>query len=397
MRPRTFILLILVLVVAAVAVIAFFFLRSGDNPLADLLPGNEQSQVEDDSPQEPGAPTPTATPETSFVSVVVARVKLPVGEMITEDLIDVELRPDDNVAVLAQVTFDQADQVVGQIVKTEIPAGQEILRPMLALNPTDLASLGSDLSLYVDQGRVAVAFPINRLSGAAYAMRPGDLVDVFMSLTLVEVDEEFQTALQNYEERVFEPDLLEGRSFLFPETLQGRLEVIPGLNIVGLIGPSSGQKQIPRQVTQLTLQQVQVVWMGNWLDPINGYAPEFASDAIMSATPTPVPVDGQADGQPAPGPTPTKQRPEDRPDVVILSMTAQDALALKYALETGIDISLVLRSQGDSSVFITTSVSLPQIVEQGVLTIPEPNPFSLEPRIELVPTPGLPDVPQQEQ
>jgi Flp pilus assembly protein CpaB len=395
MRPRTFILLILVLVVAAVAVIAFFLLRSGDNLLADLLPGNNQQQVEESDAQEPGLPPPTATPDTNYVPVVVARVKLPVGELITEELIKVERRPDDNVAVLAQVTFDQADQVIGQIVKTEIPAGQEILRPMLALNPTDLASLGSDLSLYVDQGRVAVAFPISHLSGAAYAMRPGDLVDVFMSLTLVEVDEDFQTALLNLEERVFEPDLLEGRAFLFPKALQGRLEVIPGLNIVGLIGPSREQTQIPRKVTQLTLQQVQVLWVGNWLDPVNGYAPEFSSEAVLSATPVPAAAGG--DGQAVPLPTPTKQRPEDRPDVVILSMSAQDALALKYALETGIDVALVLRSQGDSSVFITTSVSLPQIVQQGLLAIPQQNTFSLEPRIELVPTPGLPDVPLTDQ
>ena len=398
MRARTFILLILVLVVAAIAVIAFFVLRSDNNPLASLtdnLFGNDQ-QTEEVSSQEPGLPTPTPTPVTQFASVVVAEVDLPVGELITEDLVRIEQRPDDNVAVLAQVTFDKREQVVGQIVKTDITAGQEILRPMLALNPTDLASLGSDLSLYVDQGRVAVAFPINRLSGAAYAMRPGDLVDVIMSLTVVQVDEEFQTALQNYEERVFEPDLLDGRAFLFPATLQGRLEVIPGLNIVGLIGPSAGQSQIPRRVTQHTLQQVQVVWVGNWLDPINDYNSEFSTDAILSPTATPVAAGGD-DTQAAPEATPVKQRPEDRPDVVILSMSAQDALALKYALETGIDVVLVLRSQGDGSVFITTSVSLPQIVEQGLLTIPQPNAFSLEPRIELVPTPGLPDIPLSEQ
>ncbi len=88
-------------------------------------------------------------------------------------------------------------------------------------------------------------------------------------------------------------------------------------------------------------------------------------------------------------------RPEDQPDVVILSMTSQDALTLKWALDTGIDIDLVLRAQGDNSLFVTTSVSLPQIVEQGVLTIPEPAEVGLEPRVDLVPTPGVPPVPGQ--
>jgi hypothetical protein len=74
-------------------------------------------------------------------------------------------------------------------------------------------------------------------------------------------------------------------------------------------------------------------------------------------------------------------------------MTVQDALTVKYALETGIEIHLALRSRGDNSVFITTSVSLPQIVEQGILTIPEPPQFGLEPRVDFVPTPGVPNLP----
>jgi hypothetical protein len=90
---------------------------------------------------------------------------------------------------------------------------------------------------------------------------------------------------------------------------------------------------------------------------------------------------------------PTQSFVVNSPDIVILSMTVQDALAVKFALETGIEIHLALRSQGDNSVFITTSVSLPQIVEQGILTIPELPEFGLEPRVDFVPTPGVPDFP----
>jgi hypothetical protein len=58
-----------------------------------------------------------------------------------------------------------------------------------------------------------------------------------------------------------------------------------------------------------------------------------------------------------------------------------------------VNVDLVLRSQGDNTVFATTSVSLPQFVEQGVLTVPEPAEFGLEPRVDLVPTPGVPPAP----
>lgn len=389
MRPRTFILLILVLLAVIAAVVLIFLVRTGGGPLADFLPGGDDQPVEEPvevAVEEPGLPTPTPTPQIQFVPVVVARANLPLGERIRRDLIQVEQRPETNVAVLAGVTFSDPELVVGQIVKTSVTRGQEILRPMLALNPSDLASIGSDLSLYVDQGKVAVAFPIDRFSGAGYAMRPGDLVDAFMSLALVELDEEFQTKRPNIWERVFEPDLLAGRAFLFPQTSEGRLELISVLNTVAVIGPSQGKEQIPRKVSQLTLQQMEVLWIGSWRNPRQGLRQEFNANAVKTQ-PTPVPSE---DGQPAPPPRPTRERPEVTPDVVILSMSAQDALVMKWALETGIDIDLGLRSQGDTSIFVTTSVSLPQVVEQGVLAVPEPNTFGLEPRVDELAPPSLP-------
>ena len=58
-------------------------------------------------------------------------------------------------------------------------------------------------------------------------------------------------------------------------------------------------------------------------------------------------------------------------------MSLQDALALKWAREKDVDIDLVLRSPTDNTVFVTTSVSLPQIIDQGALAIPDPIDFEL--------------------
>jgi len=386
MRPRTFILLILVLVVFVAAVVLFFVFRSGDGgPLDSVLPGSDEpvEQAVESAPQEPGQPPPTPTPEVQFVPVVVAVTDLPVGERIRSDLIVLENRPETNVAVVAGVTFSDPDQVEGQILKTAVSEGQEILRPMLALNPSDIASMGSDLSLYIDQGEVAVAFPINQFSGAAYAMRPGDLVDAFMTMRMVDLDPEFQTELPNIVERVDEAALQDGSAFLFPETKDGRLELIPNLNSVALIAPGEGKEPIPRRVSQLTLQQMEVIWVGTWREPRLSMGQEFDADAIHDSLAVPTAVPG--DALPSEDP-----RAEDRPDVIILSMSSQDALALKWALESGTDIDLVLRAQGDNSVFTTTSVSLPQAFEQGVLAAPESSEVGLQPRIDVVPTPGVP-------
>lgn len=397
MSMRAFlVVIILLLIIGAGGAYVFLNVLGGNgNGATDLLPGAgnqpESGSAADSgnaAGQEPGLPTPTATPTVRYSAVVVARVDLPVGQILTPDLLLVEQRPDSNIAVQAGVTFASIDEVAGQMVRTQVPRGQEILRPMLALNPADLSSLGSDLALYVDQGRVAVAFPINSLSGAAFAMRPGDLIDVFMSVNLVSLDEEFQTILPNTVERVDPTGLEEGTAFLFPPETEGRLELIPLINVVANITPGTGEVQIPRRLTQLTIQQAEVLWVGTWFNP-NTQTQEFEADAVEDvpvATPN-------ADGAVPPQPTPTKERPEDRPDVIILSLTAQDALALKWSLETGIDIDLVLRAQGDVSVFFTTSVSLPQMVEQGGLIVPEPSDQGLQPPVNVIPTPGVPSSP----
>jgi Flp pilus assembly protein CpaB len=397
MRPRTFILLILVLLVAALAVILIIATQTGGGPLAGILPGGNGGVEETPVPEEPGAPPPTATPSIRLVPVVVARTELPVGQLLTSELLEVEMRPNDNVALQGGYTFSEPEEVTGRIVKIRIAEGQAILEPMLAANPTDIGALGSDLALYVPTGEVAVAFPINQLSGAAYAMRPGDAIDVLMSLRIVEIDPEFRSILPNLTARVIESRLLAGQDFLFQEVAQGRLEFIPGINQVAEIVPrevGEGEefieeigRQIPQRVTQLVIQQAEVLWVGTWQDPEEQARAEEATRTAEVAT-------AQAAGvEPPAAATPDPFGRQGIPDIVILSMPAQDALVLEWARLRGIDIDLALRAPGDNSVFVTTSVSLPQIIDQGALAIPAPSEIDLEPRADVVTPPALTPTP----
>ncbi len=430
MRPRTFILIILIVVVIGGAVVGYLLLNnSGDNGAANIVGGGAETAVDSPAAEEPGVPPPTATPAVRFEPVVVARVDIPVGQRLTTEILEVEVRPDTNIALQGGYTFSDVEDLVGQIAGINIAEGQAILSPMIALNSSDLASFGSDLSLYVDQGKVAVAFPLTQpeeedpnaaaLRGAAFAMRPGDFVDVMMTLRIVEIDPEFRTALPNMTQRVYQTGLLEGTQFLFPETVQGRLEFIPEINQVAEIVPSDlyipGQDfepgtPIPKRVTQLTIQQAEVLWVGTWRDqgqlledlqptpaPVVAGEEEFTEEAAETA------VDGEAAGEEAlegsicispisnqlvPCPV---IREAGRPDVVILSMSSQDALALKWALERGVDLDLALRAQGDNTIFFTTSVSLPQIVNEGGLAVPPDSDFDLHPRLEEILIPVLSD------
>lgn len=400
MRPRTFILLLLVLVVFACAAILVVALvtDSGSALLGNILPGQTQQQPEVIVSQDTPVPTPTATP--ALQPVVVAKVPLPVGEILSSDVLDIEFRPITNVALVGGYTFTSTQQVIGRILRTDVARGQEILQPMLALNPTDMAAFGSDLALYVPANQVAVAFPIDQFSGAALAMRPGDRVDVIMTLRSVPVDPDFQSGLRNYLELVDVDALLEGDDFLFPKIFYGRLEFIDAINQVGVIIPNQFDdptvnpdwlpgNPVPKRVTQLTIQQANVLYVGQWVDPRRLEREQEAARLAADATAQAI----SEGGDPAPviTPTPIPSRLEATPGMVILSMSVQDALVLKYARERNVDIDLVLRSPGDQTVFVTTSVSLLQMVDQGIIGLPEPRPEIdlFDPILE--PTRALPD------
>lgn len=393
MRLRTFILLILVLILlGALALVVLG--NSGIGPLAGLFDSGEAGPVteqpDDGDTEEPLLPPPTATP--GLEDVVVAKVNIPVGTMLTDDLLEVQRWPRTNIALQGGYTFTDTTRLVGRIAKVDVSRGQSILSPMLALNPTDIASFGSDLALYVPFGEVAVAFPVDKFNGAALAMRPGDAVDVMMTLRVVDIDPQFGTILPNQIERVIQSALLNGEPFLFPPVTNGRLEFIPEINQVAAIVPSTigieGQDftaglPIPKRVTQLTIQQAKVLYVGTWMDPREMEQQQIAAQAAAQAG-------GGEDGGSLPTPTPIPSRLENTPDVVILSMPSQDALALNWAMIRGVTINLALRSPGDQTVFVTTSVSLPQIIDQGGLAIPEQSNFDLHPSMEDVAFPELP-------
>lgn len=388
------------------------------SPTSDLAVGvnaQEEEPTEEGTAQE-GEGGEESNQETIVTSapigttyVVVALANIPAGERLRADLLEVQQRPISNIAVRAGVTFSEIDLVVGKITKTPIGEGEAILAPMLALSSTDLSSTGSDLSLFVDNGKVAVAFPIDRFSGLGFAGRPGDLVDVFMSFNLIELDVEFQTALPNNISRVDETALTtgvieSGKPFIFPPRSSGRLEsigIIPNV-IAQLSARPSGQVLIPtststqyaedeninridsigntrtgftNRVTQLTIQQSEILWVGTWNNP-NISVPSDAEKELLG---------------PVSAPRGLTNRSDLAPDMVVLSLSLQDALILKWALEEpGVDIDLALRSQNDNAIYFTTSVSLPQMVEQAGLTIPEPALYGLQPRIDGSFIPRLP-------
>jgi Flp pilus assembly protein CpaB len=269
------------------------------------------------------------------------------------------------------------EQVEGRIARTDILNGQPLLDFMLTPGeePAGFADVGSDAALLIPSGQVAYAIPIDRLSSVAYALREGDHVDVLMSFRFVDVDEDFQTVLPNQGlVLTTDPTLIEAGLGLFQYDI-GREEDGP-LGTTLLVLPTADEGQRPRQATQLVIDNAVVLRVGTW--PLLGLNEPIV---VTPAPPPTQPAEGTPTGGEAPPPTAT---PLVAPDVVTLTMSRQDALVLKYALETGADIDLALRSVLDDDIddIVTDTVTLQYIIDFYNVAVPPKLPIAQEPRID---------------
>jgi pilus assembly protein CpaB len=76
---------------------------------------------------------------------------------------------------------------------------------------------------------------------------------------------------------------------------------------------------------------------------------------------------------------------------VTLIVTPQDALALNWAVKSGVDLVLTLRPPGDTSIDETTSVTLQYLVDNYDIAIPSKLSYGVEPRVDKLVPPTLPN------
>jgi Flp pilus assembly protein CpaB len=330
----------------------------------------------------------TVTPPPTTVDVIVASRDIPRGTRLSvpndNPTLDVTTiawpdtigRPTGALEVsLATDAPGLVELIDGRIARVDILAGQPVLDHMLTPGdePTELGQTGSDAALLIPTGQVAIAFPLNRVSGVAYALRAGDHVDILASLRMVDVDEDFQTILPNNVGTVTPTDE-SGLTI----TKFGREEAGPfGISV--MVVPSE-DVQRPRQVTQLLIDNAAILRVGSF--PLGDIDQPIV---VTQAPPQPTPVEGAApvEGEATPTPVPVIITV---PDIITLVMSRQDALVLKYALETGADIDFALRSAVDNDVsdVTTDSVTLQYIIDFYNVAIPPRLPVASQPRIDLM-------------
>jgi Flp pilus assembly protein CpaB len=250
------------------------------------------------------------------------------------------------------------ESTYGRMTRVDIVRGMPILEGMLTELPGEFGASGSDAALQIPENKVAYAMPIARYSSVAWALQPGDHVDVILSLLMVDLDEEFQSALPNDYTCVSPTEGEECQS-----GLMGRLESLPNGWIVNMT-PSESQR--PRLVTQLTIQNATVLQVGEWEEGM-GMAPE--------PTATPQVEEGTEEGEEAPPPAPPPVRP------VTLAVSRQEAIALDYAQAIGARVNFVLRRAGDESTSTTESVTLRYLMDQYNIELPPKLPHGVTPSL----------------
>lgn len=322
-RSRVLILLGILLLVGAVAVLVIL------PPLLTPPPTAEQ--------------LPTPMPEIPTTEILVAAQNIPRGSVIVTETAILSKWPIDSLPP-ADLIITDPNKVDKKIARTDILRGQPILESLIATDPKALAAQGSDASLFIPPGKVAIAFPINKLTSVGYAIGSGDHIDMIVSFSVVDANQEGQYAVVP-----FNRDLVD-------ELIAAGMD--PKEAVAKAISDVASVKVKPRLLSQLTLQNVEVLHVGEW--PMGGILPR----------PTPTLSPDQQAAQPnVPGGTPTATPP--RPDMIILLLDQQQALILQWLQREGsIDVNLVLRAAGDNAPVSTETVSYQYILTNFNITMP---------------------------
>lgn len=326
------------------------------------------------------------------INVVMAVQPIPRGGIIMpEQLGYLEYPPSGTI----QGMFTNIGDVIGKRARYDILPGVPVTSNMLVETSAEVAQTGSDASLLIPSGMVAFPIPIDRFSSLAYGLRAGDHVNVIATLLLSDLDTNFQTVLPNNTGAVISPGAIVFHcpqveevacNLTVSELLQtltaqvvsggagspqGVPEGEPSINQTFYIVPSEPQR--PRLVSQTLLQDITVLHLGNFL-----YTDQNGNEVQPQSTTL------DAAGN-------TVSVPVNPPDLITLIVSPQDAVTLNYLIYAGANLTLALRSSGDSSTVTTEAVTLQYLLQTYNIPVPTKLPYGLSPRIDSLNSPTQQD------
>ncbi len=340
------------------------------------------------------------TPMDRTVEIVTAGQNIYPGVAITEEMLSTIPIPESQ---LVAGEFTSKADVVGKYAKLSISQGVVIVSTMLSDTPGNVNLPGSTWAPLVPQGLTAVSIPITRLSSTSYGIRGGDYVNVIVTLLIVDIDPAYQSLLPNQSAGIIAANsraLLIGTGAgqdAITQLTQGEIINLTAQSVTagygGLIGrvdydedlaqpfyvvPSEAQR--PRLVTQMIMQNIQVLHVGTF--PLPG---ETISDQLVAPPPGTTPTPGSATEQ-------QQTTAVVRPDVITLMVTNQDAVMLTWLVYSGAQITLTLRNPNDQTIAPTPeAATLEYLLTQYDIPVPAKLPYGLQPRVDKLVPPTLPN------
>ncbi len=257
----------------------------------------------------PVAPATAVPPVT--VPVVVAVRALPVRALVHAGDVNVVQMPAEFAPLDA---LGAAEDAVGKITMIPLTAGELVLRHHLA-DPTNISQ---DLAFIINQNQVVMAFPATDLMSQVNVLKPGDLVDILVSLEVP----------------------------VLPSTAGGATGG-------GAANTSEQNKELFTfdALQHLTIQAVVV--------EIKPSTQSSASTTTSLAGATPAP-------------TPTLSPSEIQAKAILVALAPQDALVLKHLKDAGGIVDIVLRAPTANQDFDAKPVSPEYLKDRYGLVIQQP-------------------------
>jgi pilus assembly protein CpaB len=304
-------------------------------------------------------PAATPTPSLTMVNVVLVAQDISVGSIISDDKLVVGPWP--STYDLEGLVKDKAS-IIGRRAKTDLRRGEPIFSSQVAEAGTAVSYTASAMSLKIDPGKVAIALPIDRLSSVAYGINAGDHVMVIATLMFIDIDPGLQTELTN---SILLVDKNNEGNIVFQEVKDGRLFEEAPLSdnfLATYYVPTEAQRA--RMTSIILVQNAMVLNVGN----VKASTSSSQQSSQTKTTATPVPV-------------------KTNPDIMIVQVSPEEALALNFTIRIRGNITYAIRSAGDTAVFNIPSLDLKRMMEDFKIDLPAKLSYGTNPRVD---TPYIP-------
>jgi Flp pilus assembly protein CpaB len=329
MRRRLFLIIGLMLLIVAGLVFAWTRIRA--------------------TPARTAEPTPQLP--TEVFSVVFAAQDIPAGTFVSQE--NITLGPWPTLYRLEGLVTDPTT-VVGLRARLDIKRGEPIFSTQVAESLAGMTVAGSDMALDMAPGKLAIAMPMSRLAGVAFAPQRGDHVAVIGTLLFLDLDPDFQSSLPN-------------KIQVFSLTAEGKIEVTtveggrnfseaPLSNAVLATYDVPSEAQRARPVSAIVIPDARVLAVGT-------VQAKSSEQAVAEQ------------GVGAPNSETTAATTPAAPDIIVLEVLPQEALALNLIMKTGGDLTFALRATGDTSALDLPSWDLQRLITERNISLPPKLPY----------------------